>query len=128
MDYFKGDIMNKIQSLSSKMRLLFQILFFLAPLFMMLYWTFYEFFTSISINWFNFGLQNELLTINNTSKSFAILISFIPTGIIMFGLFKLQKLFSNYTKNIVFSEENVALYRQLGLTFFALVLGNIVTT
>ncbi len=124
----QGVFMNKIQSLSSKMRILFAILFFLAPIFTITYWTFYEFFADIGIKFYSFELSNQLITINAQSKALAILVTFIPTAIIMIGLFKLKKLFTHYAQNKVFTEENVIIFRDLGWALFALVIGDMITT
>ncbi len=120
--------MNKIQSLSQKMQLVFETLLILAPMITISYWTFYEFFEYIGMSWFSFEFYNQPLTINYKSKILAILITFIPTSIIMYGIFKLKKLFHNYSMNRIFTTENVMIYRKLSITLFALALGNIFTT
>ncbi len=119
--------MNKIQSVSHKMQVLFETLLILVPLSTICYWAFYEFLSEIGITWFISDLPDELFTINYTSKFFAAIITLIPASIIMYGVFNLKKLFSNYAKNNIFTRENVLIYRKLCNTLFALAMGNILT-
>lgn len=111
--------MNNIKSLSVKMCIVFKFLFFLVPALTFLYWISPETFNSFGMNLVepskDFGW-----TLNFTSQSLGFLISMIPTSIIMFGLYKLKNLFDNYSKGIIFSVENTAIYKKLGQALFLL--------
>ena len=117
--------MNNIKRLSERMQILFETLLILAPLAVIAYWTFFEFFSFIGLDYF---FPHQLLTINVKSKILAILVMSIPTGIVMYGLFKLKKLFTNYAANQIFTQDNVLIYRKLGIALFALVIADIVNT
>ncbi len=114
--------MNNIKRLSERMQVLFETLLILAPLAVIAYWTFFEFFDLIGFSYF---FQQQPLTINFKSKVLAIVVMSIPTSIVMYGLFKLKKLFSNYAANQIFTQENVLIYRKLGISLFALVVADI---
>lgn len=119
--------MEIIKLLSYRMIIVLNALIILLPLCVISYWMFYETF-HLWINLFYSTLQFEKMTINLLSKTLAMLISFIPTSIILYGLVKLKQLFKNYQSGIIFSKENATLYTQLGSSLFALVIGNVITT
>ncbi|MBS0287260.1 MAG: DUF2975 domain-containing protein [Proteobacteria bacterium] len=117
--------MNKIQSISHKMQILFETLLILAPVATIAYWTFYEFFAQVGINWFSYEFYHQTITVNYKSKILAMIVTFIPTSVIMYGIIRLKKLFFNYSNNLFFTHENVVIYRQLGKALFALVIADI---
>ena len=58
------------------------------------------------------------------SLSLAFLVSLIPLGVALYGLFTLRALFKLYEKAVIFSAENVKCYRRLGYAFIAWVIAN----
>lgn len=121
--------MNKIKFLSARMCVVFKFLFFLLPFLTFLYWISPEKFGFFRMNLVGLSTPDDFgWTLNLTSKSLGFIISMIPTGIIMFGLYKLKKLFTNYSTGIIFSLENAIIYKKIGQSLFLLAGADILLT
>ncbi len=104
------------------MRLISRTSTWLVPLVVILYWTFFEFF--ISKGFSQFVLFYDRLTITPYSKFLAILVSMIPVAIFLSITHKLDRLFDNYAKGILFSVQNVIIYKKLGFSLVLAAIGN----
>ncbi|MBN1683980.1 MAG: DUF2975 domain-containing protein [Gammaproteobacteria bacterium] len=117
--------MEKIKTVSGRFRILFQLIFFTAPIGVFLFWltvkTPHDVFTVFGIS---AGIiTGHMITLNALTRILAFFASLIPTGIFMYGLHQLIKLFRNYQKGKIFELKNVNYYRKLGYALLAWVLG-----
>lgn len=113
--------MSNIQKVSRLFCILFKILFYSAPLAPILFWYFFQKFpTSFSLH--NLPVESSQIVFNHSSQILAILVSMLPTFIVMRGLKNLTVLFSNYEQGLIFTEENACCYKRLGYTIYAWVL------
>lgn len=117
--------MNKIQTLSTRLRFIFQVAFYLIPLLSVIYWV------TISENLINHlsltTMPLESVALTPSSRLLALLITAIPMGILMFIFYQLAYVFKNYTKGLVFCLENAQTYKKIGLALFMLALANFLT-
>jgi hypothetical protein len=111
--------MNKIKRVSLFFRLLFQIMFVVLPLLLIVAWVVAP--SAINL----FGLDINLFPAHSypilhplsvTTKVLGFLISMIPAGAGLFVLYFLIKLFSLYEKGEIFSILNVTYIRNVGYT------------
>lgn len=109
--------MSNIKSFSKKIHLLFQVLFFATPFFLIGYWLNVEQALSMGINPFGIPESNKLV-INSLSKAIGFSISLFSTALVMLLFYRLGKLFKNYQMGVVFSEENIRCYKKLGKYLF----------
>ncbi len=119
----KNEDMSRIQRVSGKFRWLFAVLIICTPLFMLLYWLFFNYLPS--------GLTTGLPAPVNQSLPLvtlmlAFLVSLIPLSVAIYGLFTLKRLFTLYENAIVFSVKNVQCFRHLGYTLISWVFANMV--
>ncbi|MFI4938633.1 MAG: DUF2975 domain-containing protein [Candidatus Berkiellales bacterium] len=106
-----------MKSFSKKIHLLFQVLLFATPLFLIFYWFNVDEALSMGIN--PFGIpENKKVVINGLSKAIAFSISLFSTALVMLLFYRLAKLFKNYHNGVVFSEENIQSYKKLGKYLF----------
>jgi len=109
---------SKINIISYRFRLLFQCLLFLAPLFVCLNWSNFNFWLQFAnVDPEPFGTPIHSLTLS--SRFGAILISFIPAGMWMMALYYLIKLFKLYERNQIFTANNVIFIKKIGCALFA---------
>jgi len=106
------------------MKLVLGISIWLVPLSVVVYWVFFEFF--INLGFSEFVLFYDKLTITPLSKFLAILASMLPVAIFLSIAYRLNHLFDNYSKGILFSISNVTIYKKLGLSLIVAALGNTV--
>ncbi|HNY11682.1 MAG TPA: DUF2975 domain-containing protein [Candidatus Wallbacteria bacterium] len=111
----KSNIENisRIKKISSRLRLACSAIFYLLPLVIISYWSFYnelpEGFKSGLVKQY---LKDPLLPV--VTRILCIAVDMIPGAIIMLSTRYLSGLFSLYEKTVFFSEENVAYIRKLG--------------
>lgn len=115
--------MNKIQRVSLFFRIFFQIVFVALPLFEAIAWSLWplpqHFFNMIQIDLFPQNIIPEnvpLPALTPFTKFFGFLAGMIPTGVELFVLYFLIKLFRLYEKGEIFSINNVNYIRKIGYT------------
>ncbi|MBU1926220.1 MAG: DUF2975 domain-containing protein [Gammaproteobacteria bacterium] len=113
--------MNKIATVSRKFRILFQILFYLTPLTLFIFWitfhTPYDFFNKLGIT--VPIMQGGTITVNGLTRILGFIVSMLPGSIFMYCLHQLARLLSNYEKGQIFIMDNINRYRKLGYALFA---------
>jgi len=107
------DGMERLSVSSHRLRKFFTVLLVLSPVLNVVFWV-------------GVGMGNEVLRhslpvkvgpdIPAYSLVMACLVSMIPTGVFMYALYKLIKLFGYYGSGIMFARENVTTIRSLGKT------------
>lgn len=119
--------MERIQKASHRFRLLFQVIFYLAPVMVALFWlnfnTIYALLPTISISTNQPDLMHALtkgLLLN--TRFFAFIVSLLPTAVFMLGVYYLIQLFCLYERGKLFTLHNAMYIRKLGMLFFAWVL------
>src|SRR5579872_346206 len=118
--------MEKIKRVSIFFRVLFQIIFILTPIFLVIAWINAP--RPIYFLDHIFAIDNVpqdypiLAPLSPTAKILGFIISFIPTGVKMFVLYFLIKLFRLYEKGEIFLLENVRYIRNIG---YALLIGQL---
>lgn len=125
----KGVFMNKLMKVSHHFKMLFQSLLVLFPVATILIWSVIDKLPLEMI-----ASNTELGTINIASLSFTplskllgCLISFLATGVIMYGILQFIALFKNYEAGEVFSLQNVRYYRRLGYSLFYFVIAKFIS-
>ncbi|WP_108648936.1 DUF2975 domain-containing protein [Dongshaea marina] len=121
--------MSKLEVSARKFRILFQILFWVTPLVMMLFWGSYhtplDYYSQfIPIDFSDVMLAPLTLGI----RVLAFVVCLIPVAIIMFALHQLISLFRSYERGEVFSLTNANRYQKLGYSMFVWVIGGIVSS
>lgn len=117
--------MDKVKTLSGRICGVFQILIFVMPICAVGYWLDPEYFNSMGVSLYLPKSEFEF-TYNLYSQFIGFFITLIPLAVITYLLFKLKCLFNNYTNGIVFSEENVIIYKRVGQSLFGLVASNMI--
>lgn len=110
--------MHKIQKLSTKFSFLFKAMMWLLPFLAALYWI-----NSPSLIKFGLQVSNtpaELMHDGTTARVLAFIVTMLPVGNLVIGLYWLRRLFTNFSRGKVFSIDNVSFYRNLGLSLFCL--------
>ncbi|NNF99647.1 MAG: DUF2975 domain-containing protein [Desulfobacteraceae bacterium] len=105
-------IQQRIRITSRIMRWIVLSLMVLIPVLNVLFWVTYDgqyAFLSQQIS--NLPIHGELSPL---FRAFGFIVCFIPTGIIMAGLFHLSQLFKLYEGYHIFTDANVRCYRRLG--------------
>lgn len=110
---------------SRRLRTVFMVLLVLAPILNVIFWV-------------GVGMGNDVLghslpvevDPDTPASSLVIgcLISMIPTGVFMYALYQLIKLFGYYSKGVIFSKENVAVIRALGKSIITWEVANFLTS
>ena len=121
----ENESLRHIQQVSAKFRLLFNALMFSIPVLILLYWLFF--------NELPIGFKSELpVTANQVLPLSAlwlgILVSFIPAGVVIFGITTLMELFKLYENAIFFSTKNVKCFRRLGYSLISWTFANMMFT
>lgn len=115
--------MNNIQSLSKKTLPIINIILFLIPFSIIIFWVFNIPTAQFLINHGNAFLQNTSMSIFiktpwNISQCllgfFSSIIGYMPLFI---GLLFMRKIFIQYTQNIIFTKQNARLYQLIGGCF-----------
>ena len=118
-----GQSITRLQRMSKNFRLLFTALIFVIPVADLLYWIY---FNQLS-DGFTSGLPAvPYQALSLLSLTLAFFASLIPLSVAVYGIATLRKLFGLYENGIVFSEENVALFRKLGYAMIAWVFANLI--
>lgn len=119
--------MIKLKKLSHRYTLSFQILFYVIILGLILFWityrTPYDIFTNIGIGANLAVLIQSPLSLS--TRILAFIVSIIPCSVILYGLNQLIKLFKNYERGEVFTNDNVQRYKKLAYSLFAWVIAGI---
>ena len=119
--------MNKIKKVSKRFRIFFQIMFILIPLGVIWFWLVFhgkhDVFKQFGIG---ASLVSRPITVDFLSRALAMAVSIIPTGIILYCLTQLIKLFKNYEDGNIFVFNNVICYQKLGYALFSWVIGGII--
>ena len=116
--------MDIIQRYSQRIRRLFQALLVLIPLALFYFW----FISDTTTNGF-IDLDVSAYTsvpLSRVTQLQAFAASMLPSGIIMYALVQLIKLFKLYEAGIIFKTSNVVCYQKLGYTLFLWSLGSVV--
>ncbi len=108
----------KAKILSLRFCFLLKGLMFFIPLFAILYWTYFSFFSSMGIQVSNTPI--DMMFATPLSRALALGATALPVSNMILFLYLLHSLFSNFSKGIVFSILNVNIYRNIGFTLFAL--------
>lgn len=105
------DGLERLSANSHRLRKVFTVLMVLSPVLNVVFWV-------------GVGMGNEVLGHNlpvkvdpdipASSLVMACLVSMIPTGVFMYALYQLIKLFGYYGSGIMFARENVTTIRSLG--------------
>lgn len=115
---------SRIQRVSGTFQTIFTVLFFSVPIVNLLYWTLF--------NHLPVGLTEQLLPVSINRQlsvatlAIALIVSFIPIFVALFGIVNLKKLFALYEKEIIFSNQNAVYILRFGYSLIALVVANIV--
>lgn len=106
--------MNKLRNVSRAFNLLFKVLLIIYPLLVISFW----------LGWISLPLQGfsmshlpldiDLKTVRFSLRVYAGLVDMIPVVFAMIGYFYLSKLFQLYSRNIIFSLQNVLYIRKIG--------------
>ncbi len=117
--------MEHLQRASRRFRILLWIFIVGVPLLNLLYWA--------SFNHLPDGLLADLPAaaiqpLSGLSLSLAFVVSLLPVGVALYGLITLEALFKLYQKGIVFSQQNVRLFRRLGFVLLTWVAANALFT
>ena len=105
-----------IQKVSQRYVALLNFLAFLVPAFALLFWVFFNQLP----DWLLSGLPAtpvQDLTLLQLLLGFAV--SLLPVSVAVYGLVILKKLFSLYARAIIFSVENVFIFRRFAQVLFA---------
>jgi hypothetical protein len=115
---------SRIQRVSGTFQAIFTVLFFSVPLVNLVYWTLF--------NHLPVGLTEQLLPVSINrplsvaTLAIAVIVSFIPIFVALFGIVNLKKLFALYEKEIIFSNQNAVYILRFGYSLIAWVVANIV--
>lgn len=118
--------MSEIELFSKKISRLFQLFFISSPIFTIIFWLYPEQMLSLGIN--PFPIPQQEVTFNGLSKLLGFGISLLPMMIVMTLFYLLIKLFKNYQKGEVFSQNNISYYKKLGKYLFLLACVNFLCT
>lgn len=113
--------MANIKTISRTLRILFQIVFILVPLFTTFYWIYYKSLASAGIQPDLPVINSELVT-NASTRYMAFLVSLLPTAIIMFGLHHIILLLKSFEAGKLFHASNPKRIIKIGVTLLALVI------
>lgn len=123
--------MSRIQTQSRRVRILSQALLISTPIMVCYYWltvnTPYDFLTSLGIIHLSYdidALTQQPLTL--TTRLLATLAGLLLSGIIMYALTVLIRLFHNYENGDIFSLGNATAYQKLGYCLFYWVGGSVI--
>lgn len=111
--------MSTISKSSGRFRVLFQIAFYIVPFITVGFWILAKDYPGIINMDFRIPVDVHEMVLNPRSQFLAIIVSAIPTAVMMYGLHTLQKLFRHYENGEIFSMNNVKCYRALAYTLFA---------
>lgn len=118
--------MNKIQRVSKFFRILFQIAFIAIPLLQIAFWIN----APASLKFLGDCIHLDMIPpitilhpLSNTAKFLGFCINMIPTGIYLYILYSLIKLFRLYEKGEIFSMKIVNYFKNVG---YALLIGELV--
>lgn len=111
--------MNKIQKVSFFLRSFFQIIFFVLPILLVLFWLFapvlYPLYPYAATYFIPSGIE-ILHPLSVTNCLFGFLINLLPTVVTMYILHFLIKLFSLYEKGAIFTYENAKYIKKIAIT------------
>lgn len=115
----------RIQRVSRRFRILFVVLIFCAPILDLLYWMLF--------NYLPEGLLVGLPTLPQGSLSswslfLGFTVSLIPLTVALYAMAILAKLFGLYEQAVIFSRDNVLLFRRLGYALIAWVVASMLFT
>jgi hypothetical protein len=118
--------MDKIKRVARRFRILFQVLFYLAPIAVVWFWlsvhTSFDIFSNVGVGAQFFTWK---VTLNGTTRFLAIIVSIVPMSISMYAMHQLVKIFRHYEQGDVFSVENANRYQKLAYALFAWVIGGL---
>ncbi len=102
--------LHRIRRISGTFRQLFSLLIVAVPILSIIFWLFF--------NQLPQGFKTDLPVLVNqnlplSTLLLAIVVSAIPTGIIVYAFIKLRKLFSLYQQGVIFSVANADCYQSL---------------
>jgi len=108
----------RIQKASRRLRLACTLAMAGLPVVVALVWVYMN-----SLPWMKSRLPAEVMgDIPSFSLWLGFLVTMIPTGVAIYGLDKLRRLFGLYERGLIFGQENVACFRGLGRTIIAWVI------
>lgn len=123
--------MTNIQKQSRRARMLFQFFLTLTPIMVSYYWltvgTPYDYLTSFGVFQATFNISSyTLLPLSITTRALSFIASLLFSGITMYALMILIRLFKNYERGDIFSLDNASYFQKLGYTLFYFVIGSII--
>lgn len=105
--------MKKINKVSYKFSFLFKLFLVLYPILGILSWYgVMDFFAIVKL-----PLNVDINALRPSLKIYACLVDMIPTFFVVASFYYLSKLFKLYSKNIIFSPQNVLYIRKIGYMF-----------
>ena len=122
-------MINKIEKISHKFVITFQIVFFMTIICMIYFWstymTSYDIFTKYGFS-LNDGYANIIhVDLSIETRIIAFLVSMLPCSIILYGIGQLIILFKEYEKGIIFTVKNVKIYKKLAYSLYVWVVAGI---
>lgn len=112
----------RIQRLSKRLRVMFVVMMFGVPLLDAGYWLFFNHLPQ-SLMALPFAVSQPPSFLIRT---LAFLVSLLPVGIATYGVYTLARLFALYQEAVIFTTENVKLFRRLGYTLLLWVIARLV--
>lgn len=114
------DNAKRIRRLSARLNVVVTALLALVPLAVLLYWVFYNdlppdwiFLKSVAAGALELALGGRLPA-SPMCRTLGFFVTLIPTGVGLYGLLGLRRLFALYRAGRVFEPANVACYRRIG--------------
>lgn len=113
----------RIHVISNLGRHICTAMIFLVPVFSALFWVYFN----RLIPYMNTEMFKGLLPIvpdhdiSAMARFIGFIVSLLHNVVIIYGLFKLRRLFSLYERGIIFSKKNVACFRDIGWSFIVFV-------
>lgn len=119
--------MSKINRISNGFRLLFQILFFMYPIFVIATWLGGITLPAQNISFARLPVDVDLHSLRFFIRFLACMVEMLPTAVVMMGFYYLVQLFKLYSQSNIFGLQNVILIKKIGVTLIAQVFASIIT-
>jgi hypothetical protein len=122
--------MQTIQIRSRFISKILQVMMILVPILTLFFWLTVQTSNDIFLSTGMIQLEHDISSYTNhpltlQTRFWALMASTLPSGILLYSLFLLKKLFKSYENGEIFTPQTTQYYRKLGFVFFYWVLGNI---
>ncbi len=114
-----------IQRVSRKYIVLFNALLVIVPVAGLLYWVFFNQLPDVLLNDLPAAPSQSLSVLQLVLGA---MVTLLPLGVVIYGVKTLKGLFTLYADGVIFADENVKYFRQLGYTFIAWVIATTLFT